>query len=82
MLAAGTWAAGLGGSLGLAAAVGAYVWEALAVAAVAADAMLRAEEATYWAWSALALTLRIVAWISSSFLASANIEPGVGSRVS
>ena len=64
----GTWAAGLGGSFGVAAAVWAYVREALAAAAVAADAMLRAEETacwaeevTCWAWSAVALTLRMVA---------------------
>ena len=58
----------LGGGFGgaAAAAVWAYVREA------AAEAMFRAEEATCWAWSALALTLRIVAWMSSSFLASAN----------
>ena len=51
----------------------AAVWAYDRVAAlVAVDAMLRTAEATCWAWSALALTLRIVAWISSSFLASAN----------
>ena len=62
------WAAGGFGGGAAAAAVWAYVREALA----AADAMLRAVEVTCWAWSALALTLRIVAWMSSSFLAIAN----------
>ena len=56
-LALRTWAAGLGGDFGVAAAVWAYVWEALAAAAAeaaaaAVGAMLRAEEATCWAWSA------------------------------
>ena len=67
----GAWAAGrlwLGGSFEEAAAVWAYVQEVLA----AADAILRAEEATYWAWSVLVLTLRMVVWISLSFLASAR----------
>ena len=41
-----------------AAAVWAYVHEAFAAAA---DGMLRAEEATCWVWSALALTPRIAA---------------------
>ena len=44
------------------------VWEALA----AADAMFRAEDATCWAWSALASMLRMVAWMFSSFFASAS----------
>ena len=53
---------GLGGGFGVAAAVWAYVREALAAAA-AACAMLRAEEANF---RALALTFKMVAWISSS----------------
>ena len=48
-LALGTWAAVLRGSSGVAAAVWAYIREAAAVAAVAADAMLIAEEETCWA---------------------------------
>ena len=68
----GAWAAGrpwLGGGFGGAVAViWVYVWEALA----AADAIFRADDATFWAWSALALTLRMVAWVFSSFLASAS----------
>ena len=48
--------------------VWAYVREALA----AADAMLRAAEAICWACLVLALTLRVVAWMSWNFLASAN----------
>ena len=46
----------------------AYVLEAL----VAADAALRTKVATCWAWPVLALTLRMVAWIPSSFLAIAS----------
>ena len=78
-LALRSWASRLGCSFGVAAAIWEYAREALAVAALAADAMLRAVEAACWAeeatclaWSAVALTLRIVAWISSSFLTSAN----------
>ena len=60
---------GVGGfGFGGVAAIWAYDREALA----AADATVRAEVATCWAWSALALALRMAEWISSSFLVIAN----------
>ena len=53
------------------------IWAYVRVAAsesavVAADAMLRAAEATCLAWSALALMLRSTVWMSGSFLQSDN----------
>ena len=62
----GAGALALGACFGVAAtaAVWAYVQVAASEAAVvAADAMLRAAEATCWAWSALALMLRSTVWM-------------------
>ena len=64
----GLWLGGGFGGAAAATAVWAYILEAL----TAAEAMFRTEEETCWALSALALTLRIVARMSRSFLVSAN----------
>ena len=69
----GGGALALGACFGVAATVWAYVRVAALVAAlVTAGAILRAAEATCRAWLAPDLTLRVIVWMSWSFLGCAN----------
>ena len=59
---------------GFGGAEAAAVWACAREALKAPETMFRAEEATFWACSALDLTLRIMAWMCCSLLASAQLN--------